>query len=88
MHGCWRGGAETRFWKALPKNSFVVGHLYTKRDESGNSDTSVEADLGDIESAASPVIDRIVSCALDGNCPRLTASERETLVRFIDHQHR
>lgn len=88
LYCCWRGGAKTRFWKALPKNAFVERHLYTKRDGSGNRDTSVEADLGDIESATSPVIDKIVSCALEGDCPRLTAGEREILVRLIIHQHR
>ena len=85
---CRRDEEKLEFRTVSPKNAFVVRHLYTNRDGFGNPDTSVEADLGDIESAASPVIDRIVNCSLDGNCPRLSADEREKLVRFIIHQHR
>lgn len=89
LHCCLRRGAGTRFWKTRPKNAFVVRHLYTKRDESGNRDTSVEEGLGKtVESDAEPVIDRIVSCALDGSCPRLPTGERKTLIRLICHQQR
>ena len=50
LHCCRQNGAEPNFWKALPQNAFVVKHLYTKHDSFWNPDTSVEKDLGAIES--------------------------------------
>ena len=86
---CWRrAGTKNKIWKAPPENAFVVGHLYTKRDEFGNPDMSIEKDLSVVEGNAAAVIDKVINCSLNGNCPRLSPSERERLGRFIDHQHR
>ena len=88
LWACRRDGEESEIQLVFPKNAFVEGHLYTKRDSSGNPDMSVEATLSGIEDAASPVIDRIVCCALEGDWPRLSADERGTLGRFFVHQQR
>ena len=72
----------------MPENAFLERHLYTKRDDSGNPDLSVEEGFGVVESAASPVICKIVSRSLAGHCPCLTEAEREALIRFIIYQQR
>ena len=80
---CRRAGKETKIQLVSPKNAFVEGHLYTKRDGSGNPDMSVEAGLSAVEGDASPVIDRIVDHSLAGHCPCLSALDRQNLVQFM-----
>ena len=88
LHCCRWEEAKPRFWKARPRNAFVEGHLYTKRDSSGIPDMSVEVHLAEVESAASPVIEKIVNHSLQGRCPCLAAKEREALILFFIHHHR
>ena len=85
---CRKDGDKSKIFKTGTKKAFTVNHLYRKHDLSGNPDLSVEEALGVVEGDAAAVIDKIISCSLDGHCPRLTADERETLIRFIDHHHR
>ena len=49
---------------------------------------SVEVHLAEVESAASPVIEKIVNHSLKGRCPCLAAKEREALILFFIHHHR
>ncbi|MDE0303428.1 MAG: DUF4238 domain-containing protein [Albidovulum sp.] len=85
---CRREGGVPIIWKSRPEKAFLERNLYTKQDSSRKRDISVEEDLGKVESAASPVVDEIVSHSLAGRCPCLATGERETLIRFIDHHHR
>ena len=85
---CRRNGTKPEFFESSPKNAFVEKRLYSKIDSSGNHDASVEKDLSSIESDASTVISKIVSCALDRNRPRLSRDERSKLALFRCHHQR
>ncbi len=63
-------------------------NLYTKHDSSGNPDMSTEKDQGVVEGDTAPVIDKIIRCSLDGNCPHLSPGEKGKLGKFIFHQYK
>lgn len=69
--------------KRTPRNLFVEGDLYTQFDEKGTKDVSVETEfLAPLEGKASPVIEKIVSAARQGDPAKLSPDQKDIWVEF------
>ncbi len=88
LHCCRRSGAKPNFWKARPGKVFCEGHLYTRYDDGGKADESIEGYFSELESAVSPIIDKIVDWSLRGQVLHLDADEKDLWRRFFSHQRR
>ena len=88
LYCCDRTGAKPRFWKTTPKNVFLETHLYTQYDDGGEADGFIEEHFSSLESAVSPIIDKIIDWSLQGKVSRLDANEKDLWLRFLVHQRR
>lgn len=81
----WVADQQTGSVKSLsPVNAFVEKHQYTLYSYVDDSrDTEYEARLGEIESAAAGVLNRITMSVSMGRLPSLTHSERCAAKRFV-----
>ena len=79
---------ESHFWKARPNNVFLESHLYTRYQDNGKTDVSVEMDFADLEGSAAPIVDKIVDSALKGREPQLDVNEKDLLLQLLVHQLR
>ena len=81
----WVGDRHTGDVLSLrPANAFVETHQYTRYSyEDDSRDADYETRLGAIESAASPVLDRIALSVSMGRIPMLTDAERRAVKRFV-----
>ena len=74
---------EKGIQKKDPKKTFVRRHLYTQVEEDGTRDVSVETEfLAALENDASPVIEKIVCAARQGQPPNLSPDEKDIWVKF------
>lgn len=77
---------ERGFFRTAPKGLFKERHLYTVPGPDGAPNDLVERALGMIESAANPVIDRVVKHVRAGGGWDLTKDERTILLLFLHVQ--
>ncbi|MCH7776908.1 MAG: DUF4238 domain-containing protein [Gemmatimonadetes bacterium] len=71
---------------STPKNLFLEKHLYTRYDERGTKDVTLERDFAALEGKANQVIEKIVTAARKGLTPSLTADEKATWDQFFYYQ--
>jgi hypothetical protein len=71
---------------AKPENLFCQTHLYSTKSKEGVLDVHLERYYARLESAAKPVIDKILSAARSGERPGLSTQERETWDLFFCNQ--
>jgi hypothetical protein len=69
-----------------PRNLFCQTHLYTAKSKDGEIDVELERHYADLEGRASPVVDKIVTCARNGRRPHLSAKERAIWDLVFYHQ--
>ncbi len=69
-----------------PDNAFVRGHYFSEKDKSGNVDLTAEIRLGQIESAAAPVIKRIIDSVRCDEIPKFSNDDRRHFIRYIYFQ--
>lgn len=69
-----------------PANLFCQTHLYTARDKNGVMDLGLEQQYSELESLASPVIDKIITSVRLGHEPHLTSEERKIWDLFLCNQ--
>ncbi|MCY4438151.1 MAG: DUF4238 domain-containing protein [Chloroflexi bacterium] len=69
--------SKTRVEKRNIKSTFRKKNVYTFTNPDGSRDYSTENSLSELESAADPVVCKIVEHARDGKPPSLTLDERE-----------
>jgi hypothetical protein len=72
-----------KLFRGPPKSVFAETHLYTIEGPDGKKDTSFESALSKLESAANPVIGKLVDAARAGGEIGLTAAERETWDHYV-----
>lgn len=75
-------------WRARPENVFKERHVYTVAGPDGSPNALVERALGHLESAADPVLTRIVERVRARQPLDLSAAERTTLLLFFYFQHK
>jgi hypothetical protein len=81
-----RGKPEVRFAKV--EDVLVENHLYSTKKGGRADDRSLEADLGQLEGLAAPIVQKLVEQARSGVAPHLTPSEREMWDLFFSIQWR
>lgn len=69
-----------------PKNLFVEGHLYTRTDERGNKDVSLERYFAALEGDADRIIEKMVLAVRNNNLPCLTVDEKNLWDLFFCYQ--
>ena len=62
---------------ATPENTSVVSHFYSVQKDDGSFDTTLEEALAEIEGAAAPVYDKLLSGQM------LSDEEREAFAAFL-----
>lgn len=75
-------------WRSRPKGIFKERHVYTVAHPDGSPSALVERALGKVESAADPVLGRIVDRVRAGRSPDLSTDDRRTLLLFFYVQHK
>jgi len=71
-----------------PSKVFCRNHLYSFLDASGNKDNSVETDFfKSLDTAADPVIKKMITAVNAGHLPLLIPAEREVWDEFYIKQH-
>lgn len=70
-------------FRSMPKGIFKERHLYTVMGPDGAPNALVERRLGQVESAAGPVLDRVVEHVRAGGSWDLTSEERALLLVFL-----
>lgn len=85
---CHGAEAGKPIWKSKPENVFAENHLYTVRNDDGDSDVSIEKDFSILEGKVSVVIDKIIEAALKGETPGLDTDEKDILLRYLCRQRR
>ena len=86
---CRRLGSESKIWKQKPCKAFRQKNLYTRYDNDGSIDQSIETEqFARLEGDASPIIDEIVERAMKGRLLRLDKIQKEILLTFLIHQYR
>lgn len=73
-------------WQSTPKDLLKERHLYTVTLADGLQNFAVEEALGHVESAAEPVIERVLERARVGLPPQLTSEDRFTMILFLYFQ--
>ena len=75
---------DSKFFHTSPKNVFVNKHRHTLRGEEYRGNPfEIETRLGEIESEAAPVIDKIVRCRKTDLYPSLTEEEGDAVKLFL-----
>jgi hypothetical protein len=72
----------------MPKDTFVVGHLYSTVEADGSRDPALEEYFSTIESDANWIIEKMVLAARQRVNPQLSLSEFETWTRFFIYQQK
>lgn len=75
-------------WRSKPKGVFKERHLYTVAGPDGSPSPLIERALGQLESAADPIITRVVEQARAGKSVNLHEDERRLLILFLYFQNK
>jgi hypothetical protein len=78
--------AGQEFEYVTPAGVFWKRDFHTIAAANGAKDTSLESELGSLESFASPVLDKIITCVRGGRVPSLFENERTIWARFFGKQ--
>ncbi|MGU3541019.1 DUF4238 domain-containing protein [Methylobacterium sp. A54F] len=73
-------------WQSTPKDLLKERHLYTVTRADGSRDVTVEQALGYVESAAEPVIERVLQRARAGLPPGFSGEDRIAMLLFLYFQ--
>ena len=71
-----------------PSGFMLQGHLYSEVAEDGKADTSLETDFAKLESAADPIVERMVVGARKGKLPNFDQRETNIWIEFFIQQIR
>lgn len=73
-------------WSATSENVYVEGHRYSTIESDGSRDGALETSYSELEGAAKPVVDKLISAARIGAPPVLDGDERAIWNEFFYHQ--
>jgi hypothetical protein len=72
----------------IPAEVLLQRHLYSTVDPNGAKRPDFERELGELETRAAPVIERLLAAARTARTPRLTSAERDIWDEFFSMQWR
>ena len=72
-----------RIFSARPEQAIRENHLYTLAPNDGMQSYEIEEELGELESALAPTLNKVIEAARSGHFPALSAKEEEVIRIFL-----